>query len=117
MAPTLAVNTAAGPAAALWRDRVSGVYPSCGAFPPVQREDVPSLSLRVPFSQVAQLLEDGRFAAHRSYVVNPGPGRGVCPDEVQMRSGARVPPARGRAAEVRAAVTDWAKCPGRCGKE
>ncbi len=48
-------------------------------------EDVASLSLRVPFSTVAQpLLADGRFVQpHRSYVVNLeavqllSPGRGT----------------------------------------
>ena len=118
--PTLAVNTAAGLRLLPYGEIE---YLECTHhvvhFHLSSGEDVPSLSLRVPFSQVAQpLLEDGRFLQpHRSYVVNLARVERVCPDEVQMRSGARVPLPRGRAAEVRAAVTDWAKCPGRCGKE
>lgn len=81
-------------------------------------EDVPTLSLRVPFSQVAQpLLEDGRFLQpHRSYVVSLAQVERVCADEIQMRTGARVPLPRGRTAEVRAAVTAWAKSQGRSHK-
>ena len=81
-------------------------------------EDVASLSLRVPFSEVARpLLEDGRFLQpHRSYVVNLARVERVCADEMQMRTGARVPLPRGRAAEVRSAVTAWARCPGRSQK-
>ena len=52
-------------------------------------EDVASLSLRVPFSEVARpLLEDGRFLQpHRSYVVNLARVERVCADEMQMRTG------------------------------
>ena len=68
-------------------------------------EDVASLSLRVPFSAVAQpLLADGRFVQpHRSYVVNLEAVQLLAPGEVRMRSGARIPIPRGREAAVREA--------------
>ena len=68
-------------------------------------EDVASLSLRVPFSAVAQpLLADGRFVQpHRSYVVNLEAVQLLSPGEVRMRSGARIPIPRGREAAVREA--------------
>ena len=68
-------------------------------------EDVASLSLRVPFSTVAQpLLADGRFVQpHRSYVVNLKAVQLLSPGEVRMRSGARIPIPRGREAAVREA--------------
>ena len=68
-------------------------------------EDVPTLSLRVPFSAVAQpLLADGRFLQpHRSYVVNLAAASQLSVGELWMRSGARVPIPRGREAAVRAA--------------
>ena len=68
-------------------------------------EDVASLSLRVPFSTVAQpLLSDGRFVQpHRSYVVNLEAVQLLSPGEVRMRSGARIPIPRGRETAVREA--------------
>lgn len=72
-------------------------------------EDVPSLSLRVPFSQVAKpLLEDGRFLQpHRSYVVSLPAVRQLTAGELQMTSGARVPIPRGREGAVREAIRAW----------
>ena len=69
-------------------------------------EDVPSLSLRVPFSEVARpLLEDGRFLQpHRSYVVSLPAVRQLAAGELLMASGARVPIPRGREASVREAI-------------
>ena len=69
-------------------------------------EDVPSLSLRVPFSEVAQpLLADGRFLQpHRSYVVSLPAVRQLAAGELLMASGARVPIPRGREASVREAI-------------
>ena len=68
-------------------------------------EDVASLSLRVPFSEVAKpLLADRRFLQpHRSYVVNLAAASQLSVGELWMRSGARVPIPRGREAAVRAA--------------
>ena len=68
-------------------------------------EDVPSLSVRVPFAQVAQpLLADERFVQlHRSYVVNLAAAAQLSSGELWMRSGARVPIPRGREPAVRAA--------------
>ena len=64
-----------------------------------------SLSLRVPFSAVAQpLLADGRFVQpHRSYVINLEAVQLLSPGEVRMRSGARIPIPRGRETAVREA--------------
>ena len=68
-------------------------------------EDVASLSLRVPFSEVAKpLLADARFLQpHRSYVVNLTAAAQLSSGELWMRSGARVPIPRGREPAVRAA--------------
>ena len=68
-------------------------------------EDVASLSLRVPFSEVAKpLLADDRFLQpHRSYVVNLAAAAQLSSGELWMRSGARVPIPRGREPAVRAA--------------
>ena len=68
-------------------------------------EDVASLSLRVPFSEVAKpLLADRRFLQpHRPYVVNLAAASQLSVGELWMRSGARVPIPRGREAAVRAA--------------
>lgn len=68
-------------------------------------EDVTSLSLRVPFSEVAKpLLADARFLQpHRSYVVNLAAAAQLSSGELWMRSGARVPIPRGREPAVRAA--------------
>ena len=68
-------------------------------------EDVASLSLRVPFSEVAKpLLADARFLQpHRSYVVNLAAAAQLSAGELWMRSGARVPIPRGREPAVRAA--------------
>ena len=68
-------------------------------------EDVPSLSVRVPFAQVAQpLLADERFVQlHRSYVVNLEAVQLLSSGEVRMRSGARIPIPRGRETAVREA--------------
>ena len=70
-------------------------------------EDVASLSLRVPFSAVADpLLADGRFLQpHRSYVVNLKCVSLFAPGELRMESGARIPVPRGREAAVREALT------------
>ena len=70
-------------------------------------EDVASLSLRVPFSAVADpLLADGRFLqAHRSYVVNLKCVSLLAPGELRMESGVRIPVPRGREAAVREALT------------
>ena len=67
--------------------------------------DVPSLSLRVPFAEVAKpLLADDRFLQpHRSYVVNLAAAAQLSSGELWMRSGARVPIPRGREPAVRAA--------------
>ena len=60
-------------------------------------EDVPSLSVRVPFAQVAQpLLTDERFVQlHRSYVVNlaacPPRAGACCPHGAERLSGKAVP--------------------------
>ena len=72
-------------------------------------EDVPSLSVRVPFAQVAQpLLADERFVQlHRSYVVNLAAARLLTAGELQMSSGARIPIPRGREGMVREAVRSW----------
>lgn len=72
-------------------------------------EDVPTLSLRVPFSAVAQpLLADGRFLQpHRSYVVNLAAAEQLAAGEFRMRSGARVPIPRGKEAAVRARFKAW----------
>ena len=68
-------------------------------------EDVASLSLRVPFSEVAKpLLADARFLQpHRSYVVNLAAAAQLSSGELWMRSGVRVPIPRGREPAVRAA--------------
>ena len=68
-------------------------------------EDVASLSLRVPFAEVAKpLLADARFLQpHRSYVVNLAAAAQLSSGELWMRSGARVPIPRGREPAVRAA--------------
>ena len=70
-------------------------------------EDVASLSLRVPFSAVADpLLADWRFLQpHRSYVVNLKCVSLFAPGELRMESGARIPVPRGREAAVREALT------------
>ena len=62
-------------------------------------EDVPTLSLRVPFSAVAQpLLADGRFLQpHRSYVVNLAEADLLSAGELRMRSS----PAESRSASAR----------------
>ena len=69
-------------------------------------EDVASLSLRVPFSEIAKpLLADGRFLQpHRSYVVNLKCARLLAPGELRMNSGARIPVPRGRECLVRDAL-------------
>ena len=72
-------------------------------------EDVASLSLRVPFSAVAQpLLADGRFLQpHRSYVVNLAEADLLSAGELRMRSGARISIPRGREGAVRDAFQQW----------
>ncbi len=72
-------------------------------------EDVASLSLRVPFSEVAKpLLADERFVQpHRSYVVNLAAAVQLTAGEFKMRSGARVPIPRGKEAAARAAFRGW----------
>ena len=72
-------------------------------------EDVPSLSVRVPFVQVAQpLLADERFVQlHRSYVVNLAAVSQLAAGEFWMQSGARVPVPRGREPAARTALKDY----------
>ena len=74
-------------------------------------EEVASLSLRVPFSEVARpLLADGRFVQpHRSYVVNLAEAGLLAPGELRMRSGARIPIPRGRENAVREAFSAWVR--------
>ena len=72
-------------------------------------EDVQSLSVRVPFAQVAQpLLADERFVQlHRSYVVNLAAVSQLAAGEFWMQSGARVPVPRGREPAARTALKDY----------
>ena len=104
--PTLTVTTADGVRALTYAEIE---YLECTHhivhFHLTTGEDVASLSLRVPFSAVAQpLLADGRFVQpHRSYVVNLEAVQLLSPGEVRMRSGARIPIPRGREAAVREA--------------
>ena len=104
--PTLTVTTADGVRALAYAELE---YLECTHhivhFHLTTGEDVASLSLRVPFSAVAQpLLADGRFVQpHRSYVVNLEAVQLLSPGEVRMRSGARIPIPRGREAVVREA--------------
>jgi len=72
-------------------------------------EDVASLSLRVPFSEVAKpLLADDRFLQpHRSYVVNLAEADLLSAGELRMRSGARISIPRGREGAVRDAFQQW----------
>ena len=72
-------------------------------------EEVVSLSLRVPFSEVARpLLRDGRFLQpHRSYIVNLAAADTLAQGEFRMRSGARVPVPRGRETAARTAFKSW----------
>lgn len=104
--PTLTVTTADGVRALAYAEIE---YLECTHhivhFHLTTGEDVASLSLRVPFSAVAQpLLADGRFVQpHRSYVVNLEAVQLLAPGEVRMRSGARIPIPRGREAAVREA--------------
>ena len=104
--PTLTVTTAGGVRALAYAEIE---YLECTHhivhFHLTTGEDVASLSLRVPFSTVAQpLLADGRFVQpHRSYVVNLEAVQLLSPGEVRMRSGARIPIPRGREAAVREA--------------
>ena len=104
--PTLTVTTADGVRALAYAEIE---YLECTHhivhFHLTTGEDVASLSLRVPFSTVAQpLLADGRFVQpHRSYVVNLEAVQLLSPGEVRMRSGARIPISRGREAAVREA--------------
>ena len=72
-------------------------------------EDVASLSLRVPFSEVAKpLLADARFLQpHRSYVVNLAEAVLLSAGELRMRSGARISIPRGREGAVRDAFQQW----------
>ena len=72
-------------------------------------EDVPSLSLRVPFAEVAKpLLADDRFLQpHRSYVVNLAEADLLSAGELRMRSGARISIPRGREGAVRDAFQQW----------
>ena len=104
--PTLTVTTADGVRALAYAELE---YLECTHhivhFHLTTGEDVASLSLRVPFSAVAQpLLADGRFVQpHRSYVVNLEAVQLLSPGEVRMRSGARIPIPRGRETAVREA--------------
>ena len=108
--PTLTVTTADGVRALAYAELE---YLECTHhivhFHLTTGEDVASLSLRVPFSAVAQpLLADGRFVQpHRSYVVNLAAARLLTAGELQMSSGARIPIPRGREGMVREAVRSW----------
>ena len=99
--PVIAVSTAAGLRALPFADIE---YLECTHhvvhFHLVTGEDVPSLSLRVPFAEVAKpLLADDRFLQpHRSYVVNLAAAEQLAAGEFRMRSGARVPIPRGKEA-------------------
>ena len=87
MAPPLAVNTAAGAAAAaLWRDRVSGVYPVMWCITTCQRGPRSAgASGGTAFAGGWPLLQP-----HPSYVRQPGPGRAGLPMR-QMRARPRAP--------------------------
>jgi len=108
--PALTVNTAAGLRVLAYAEIE---YLECTHhvvhFHLLSGEDVPSLSLRVPFSEVAKpLLEDGRFLQpHRSYVVSLAAVRLLTAGELLMSSGARVPIPRGREGTVREAIQAW----------
>ena len=108
--PVIAVSTAAGLRALPFADIE---YLECTHhvvhFHLASGEDVPSLSLRVPFAEVAApLLADSRFVQpHRSYVVNLAAAAQLTAGEFRMRSGARVPIPRGREAAVRAQFKAW----------
>jgi len=108
--PVLAVSTAAGLRALPFADIE---YLECTHhvvhFHLATGEDVPSLSLRVPFAEVAApLLADPRFLQpHRSYVVNLAAAEQLAAGEFRMRSGARVPIPRGKEPTVRAQFRRW----------
>lgn len=108
--PALTVNTAEGLRVLTYREIE---YLECTHhvvhFHLVSGADVPSLSLRVPFSSVAApLLTDGRFLQpHRSYVVNLAEAELLAAGELRMRSGARIPIPRGREPAVREALREW----------
>ena len=108
--PSVTVNTAEGLRALPY----AGIeYLECTHhivhIPLTSGEDVPTLSLRVPFSAVAQpLLADGRFLQpHRSYVVNLAEADLLSAGELRMRSGARISIPRGREGAVRDAFQQW----------
>ena len=108
--PVIAVSTAAGLRALPFADIE---YLECTHhvvhFHLASGEDVPSLSVRVPFAQVAQpLLADERFVQlHRSYVVNLAAVSQLAAGEFWMQSGARVPVPRGREPAARTALKDY----------
>ena len=108
--PVIAVTTAAGLRALPFADIE---YLECTHhvvhFHLASGEDVASLSLRVPFSEVAKpLLADERFLQpHRSYVVNLAAAAQLSTGELWMRSGARVPIPRGKEPAVRAAFREF----------
>ena len=108
--PALTVNTADGARVLAYREIE---YLECTHhvvhFHLLDGEDVASLSLRVPFSQLTRpLLTDGRFLQpHRSYVVSLAAVQLLRTGELQMRSGARVPIPHGREAAVREALRAW----------
>ena len=108
--PVIAVSTAAGLRALPFANIE---YLECTHhvvhFHLASGEDVPSLSVRVPFAQVAQpLLADERFVQlHRSYVVNLAAVSQLAAGEFWMQSGARVPVPRGREPAARTALKDY----------
>ena len=108
--PVLAVSTAAGLRALPFADIE---YLECTHhvvhFHLASGEDVPSLSLRVPFAEVAApLLADPRFLQpHRSYVVNLAAAEQLSGGEFRMHSGARVPIPRGKEPAVRTQFREW----------
>ena len=108
--PVIPVNTAMGLRALPFADIE---YLECTHhvvhFHLASGEDVASLSLRVPFSEVAKpLLADERFLQpHRSYVVNLAAAAQLSAGELWMRSGARVPIPRGKEPAVRARFREY----------
>ena len=108
--PVIAVSTAAGLRALPFANIEYLGVPTMwciSILPP--GEGVPSLSLRVPFAEVAKpLLADDRFLQpHRSYVVNLAAAGQLAAGEFRMRSGAGCPSPAAKEAAVRARFKAW----------